>query len=133
MSKILLIGILCTSLSACQLIQPNELEYNGVRSDIAQWINSQSSLSMQQKRSLAQLSRAQQKLLNIDKITTDQKLNISKENTIAMHCAYTNLSHAEIEQLQDKIFKPMEKIRILEIFEREFPQIKLDPASIQCD
>ena len=52
---ILLIGL--SSLSACQIISPIFIDYNGVRRDVAQWINQQQLMSMQQKRSLAQLSR----------------------------------------------------------------------------
>lgn len=43
---ILLIGI--SSLSACQIISPIFVDYNGVRRDVAQWINQQQLMSMQQ-------------------------------------------------------------------------------------
>jgi hypothetical protein len=60
---ILLIGI--SSLSACQIISPIFVDYNGVRRDVAQWINQQQLMSMQQKRSLAQLSRKSSAIRNM--------------------------------------------------------------------
>lgn len=42
---ILLIGL--SSLSACQIISPIFVDYNGVRRDVAQWINQQQLMSMQ--------------------------------------------------------------------------------------
>ena len=84
----LLIAMFIPMLGACQLISPIFVDYNGVRMDVAKWINNHQLLSMQQKRSMAQLSKAQQKLVRIDTIPDDQKLSISKENSIALHCAH---------------------------------------------
>lgn len=58
-TKILILLIGLSSLGACQIISPIFVDYNGVRRDVAQWINEQQLMSMQQKRSLAQLSRAE--------------------------------------------------------------------------
>lgn len=132
--KILVLPLLFVSLSACQLINPNFVEYNGVNRDVAQWINQQSSLSMQQKRSLAQLSKAQQKLVNIDRISSDSKLSIAKENSIAMHCAQLHLEQSQIEALQSQVFaNPTEQKRVLEKYDQEFPKLRLDPNMIQCE
>lgn len=126
--------LILVSLNACQLISPIFVEYNGVRRDVAKWINQQSVLSMQQKRSLAQLSKAQQKLVNIDGISNDSKLNIAKENSIAMYCAQLNLTQSKITQLQNRVFaSPTEQNRILEKYDQEFPKFKLDPNTIQCE
>ena len=131
--KILLILTILATLNACQLISPLFVDYNGVRRDVAKWINQQSLLNMQQKRSLAQLSKAQQKISLIEHITHDEKIIISKENAIAMYCAQLNLSNQKIEQLQTQIFGKVEKKFILESFEQNFPKLKLDASSIQCD
>ncbi len=130
--KILLLSFIL-QLGACQLISPIFVDYNGVRMDVAKWINQQTLLSMQQKRSLAQLSKAQQKLVRIDQITQDQKLNISKENAIAMHCAQLNLSTQKIEQLQVQVLGTEQKDIILQRFAQTFPQLKLDLNAIQCE
>ena len=63
------VGVVMLSalLGACQWAGPIFVDYNGVRRDVAEWINGQNLLSMQQKRSLAQLSRAEQPLLHADK------------------------------------------------------------------
>ena len=131
--KLLTIIILTSVITACQLISPIFVNYNGVRMDIAKWINQQTLLSMQQKRSLAQLSKAQQKLIRIENISDEQKINISVENSIAMHCANLHLNAKKIDQLQNQIFGENEKNRILKKFNQEFPKPKLDVKMIQCE
>ena len=131
--KYLLITTLIPLLGACQVISPIFVDYNGVRMDVAKWINNHQLLSMQQKRSMAQLSKAQQKLVRIDTISNDKKLSISKENSIALHCAHLHLSAKQIDQLQNQIFDTEEKERILKKYDQEFPKIKLDSSTIQCE
>lgn len=133
MKKALLTISLLTTLTACQLVSPIFVEYNGVRMDVAKWINQQTLMTMQQKRTLAQLSRAQQKLVKIDQITEHDKVAISKENAIALYCANQHLSPKKIVQLQDQIFNSADKKRILEKFDQEFPKVKLDTSKIECD
>ena len=133
MKKALLTISLLTTLTACQLVSPIFVEYNGVRMDVAQWINQQPLMTMQQKRTLAQLSRAQQKLVKIDQITEHDKVAISTQNAIALYCANQHLSPKKIAQLQDQIFNSADKKRILEKFDQEFPKVKLDTSKIECD
>ncbi|MDR6630509.1 hypothetical protein J2X86_002564 [Acinetobacter lwoffii] len=127
---ILLIGI--SSLSACQIISPIFVDYNGVRRDVAQWINQQQLMSMQQKRSLAQLSRAQQKIEPYPEYEQSQRLAVTRENQIALHCARLHVTEHKIRQLQQKIYAG-ETQTILNRYEQLSPQIKLDPTSIRCD
>lgn len=127
---ILLIGI--SSLSACQIISPIFVDYNGVRRDVAQWINQQQLMSMQQKRSLAQLSRAQQKIGRYPEYDQSQRLAVTRENQIALHCARLHVTEHKIRQLQQKIYEG-ETQTILNRYEQLSPQIKLDPTSIRCD
>ena len=133
MKKALLTISLLTTLTACQLVSPIFVEYNGVRMDVAKWINQQPLMTMQQKRTLAQLSRAQQKLVKIDQITEHDKVAISTQNAIALYCANQHLSPKKIAQLQDQIFNSADKKRILEKFDQEFPKVKLDTSKIECD
>lgn len=127
---ILLIGL--SSLSACQIISPIFVDYNGVRRDVAQWINQQQLMSMQQKRSLAQLSRAQQKIERYPEYDQSQRLAVTRENQIALHCARLHVTEHKIQQLQQKIYAG-ETQTILNRYEQLSPQIKLDPTSIRCD
>ncbi len=127
---ILLIGF--SSLSACQIISPIFVDYNGVRRDVAQWINQQQLMSMQQKRSLAQLSRAQQKIGRYPEYDQSQRLAVTRENQIALHCARLHVTEHKIQQLQQKIYAG-ETQTILNRYEQLSPQIKLDPTSIRCD
>lgn len=125
----LLVGL---SLSGCQLISPIFVDYNGVRMDVAKWINTQTLQSMQQKRSLAQLSKAQQKIKNFPPADDTTRFAIAKENAVAMHCAQLHLSQKKIKQLQSQIFGT-DKAQILMNYQLHAPAIKLDEKSIQCD
>ncbi len=137
--KMMIASTVLSGFTACSAISPIFVDYNGVRMDVAKWINHQQLLSiqqllsMQQKRNLAQLSRAQQKLYRIDEITESQKLSIAKENQIALHCARQYLSEKKITQLQEQVFGKDQRQQILNTYTERFPQIKLDTGSITCD
>ncbi|SPL71994.1 hypothetical protein [Acinetobacter stercoris] len=47
------------------MISPTFVDYNGVRMNVAKWINQQQMLGMQQKRRLVQLSKVQQNYLKL--------------------------------------------------------------------
>ncbi|WP_445660215.1 hypothetical protein [Acinetobacter sp. F16] len=131
--KLTAISLVAIVITGCQVISPLFVDYNGVRMDVARWINNQQLLSMQQKRSLAQLSKAQQKLYRIEQIPENQKLAVAKQNQIALHCAYQHLTEAKISQLQVMVFGQDKKDAILEKYDQEFPQIKLAASAIQCE
>ena len=130
--KSLVLILSSTLLTACQTISPIFVDYNGVRMDVAKWINQHQLLNMQQKRSMVQLSKAQQQLQRIDNISETQKLTIAKDNSIAMHCAQQHLTESQISQLQQQIFGD-DKQRILDIYDQKFPKLKLDVNAIQCE
>ena len=130
--KSLVLILSLTLLTACQTISPIFVDYNGVRMDVAKWINQHQLLNMQQKRSMVQLSKAQQQLQRIDNIPETQKLAIAKDNSIAMHCAQQHLTESQISQLQQQIFGD-DKQRILDIYDQKFPKLKLDVNAIQCE
>ncbi|WP_165493510.1 hypothetical protein [Acinetobacter terrestris] len=131
--KLTAISLVAILITGCQVISPLFVDYNGVRMDVARWINNQQLLSMQQKRSLAQLSKAQQKLYRIEQIPENQKLAVAKQNQIALHCAYQHLSEHKIKQLQAMVLGQDKKDAILKKYAQEFPQIKLASSAIQCE
>ena len=130
--KMFSLGLSVISLSACQLVSPIFVDYNGVRRDVATWINQQQLLSMQQKRSLVQLSKAQQQLYRLDQMDESQKFQVAKDNAAAMHCANKYLTANKIDQLQNVIFTD-DKTEILSKYSNELPKIKLDEKSIICE
>ena len=129
------VGVVMLSalLGACQWAGPIFVDYNGVRRDVAEWINEQNLLSMQQKRSLAQLSRAEQPLLHADKAEDPAtRLALAKSHQEAMHCAHLVLPAKKIDQLQEQVWGA-DKARVLAYYQQHFPKLKLDANSIQCD
>ena len=120
-------------LSACQVISPILVDYNGVRRDVAEWINGQTLLTMQQKRSLAQLSRAEQSLARAETMTDENaKLALAKTRQSALHCARLSVSETKITQLQQQVWGA-EREQMLQYYAQQFPRIKLDANSIKCD
>ncbi|OTG90328.1 hypothetical protein B9T34_07400 [Acinetobacter sp. ANC 3813] len=131
MKKITLVALMFT-LSGCQLISPIFVDYYGVRMDAAKWINHQPMLSMQQKRSLAQLSKALQPLNTFNTQDSQKRLELAKQYQIAMHCAHMHVTDHKINQLQQIIFGN-EKEHILMNYQQQAPQFKLDEQSIRCE
>ena len=129
----LVIMIAAALLSACQAISPIFVDYNGVRRDVAEWINGQTLLTMQQKRSLAQLSRSEQALGSAESLTeNDAKLALAKTRQSALHCARLHVSEAKITQLQQQVWGA-EREQLLQYYAKQFPRIKVDANSIKCD
>lgn len=81
---------------------------------------------------MVQLSKAQQKLIDIENIQENQKFSIAKENAIAMHCAHQHITEDKINQLQDQILG-QNKLQILAIYKQQFPKLKIDVNAIQCE
>ena len=132
--KLVCLSLITIMSSGCQVISPLFVDYNGVRMDVAKWINNQQLLSMQQKRSLVQLSKAQQKLYKIEnKQEEEQRVQIIKENIIAMHCAQPHLTEHKIKQLQNQIFDHHEKQQILDTYNQQRQKITIDLNSVQCE
>ncbi|WP_216934054.1 MULTISPECIES: hypothetical protein [unclassified Acinetobacter] len=130
--KLLILVIGLSTLSACQIISPIFVDYNGVRRDVAQWINQHQLMSMQQKRALVQLSKAQQKIERYLEYDQTKRLAVTRENQIALHCARLHVTEHKIQQLQQRIYGT-ETQTVLNRYQQLSPQIKLDPTSIQCE
>ena len=131
--KLVCLGLITIISSGCQVLSPLFVDYNGVRMDVAKWINNHQLLSMQQKRSLVQLSKAQQKLYQIENKQEQQRIQIIKENIIAIHCAQLHLTKHKIKQLQNQIFNHDQKQQILDMYNQQRQNIKIDLNSVQCE
>ena len=132
MIKIWMLSAIVILLSGCQIAAPLFVNYNGVRRDVATWINNHQFLSMQQKRSLVQLSKAQQKLKRFPEYDSNLQFEVTKENQIALICARQQVSEKKIKQLQDLVFVD-NTAQILLNYEQLAPKIKLDTHQIQCE
>ncbi|WP_436913045.1 hypothetical protein [Acinetobacter schindleri] len=131
-TKIFLTISTALSLSACQLISPLMVDYNGVRRDVAHWINNHQLMSMQQKRSLVQLSKAQQKLKHFAEYDATEQMKVTQENQIALHCARIHITESKISQLQQQIYGSA-NASIQQQYQRLAPKFKIDTTQIQCE
>jgi hypothetical protein len=127
-----LLVLTCTfSLSACQVISPIFVNYNGVRMDVASWINKHPLMSMQQKRSLVELSKAQQRLNRFHEYDAATRFDVTLQNQKAMYCAQQSVSNSKIKSLQEKIYGESLD-QIMTQYQQLRPQIKLDVQQINC-
>ncbi len=131
-TKIFLTISTALSLSACQLISPLMVDYNGVRRDVAHWINNHQLMSMQKKRSLVQLSKAQQKLKHFAEYDATEQMKVTQENQIALHCARLHITESKISQLQQQIYGSA-NASIQQQYQRLAPKFKIDTTQIQCE
>lgn len=100
--------------------------------DVARWINTQALLSMQQKRSLVQLSKAQQRLYRINEASESVQQEIAIQNAVALQCARRNVSERKIRQLQDQV--PDEnRQQYLKVLNQQSDGLKLDPTKVHCE
>ena len=128
----LTLSLTIMTLTGCQIISPIFVDYNGVRRDVATWINKQPLLSMQQKRSMAQLSRAQQPIIHLDFNNQQKLVSVARANEVAMYCANQHLSARQIQRLQKQIF-PEDTLHKLSLLEQQALLITLTEQEKQCD
>ena len=128
----LTLSLTVMTLTGCQIVSPIFVDYNGVRRDVATWINKQPLLSMQQKRSMAQLSRAQQPIIRLDFTDQEKLVSVARANEAAMYCANQHLSARQIQRLQKLIF-PEDALHKLSLLERQALHITLTEQEKQCD
>lgn len=128
----LTLSLTVMTLTGCQIVSPIFVDYNGVRRDVASWINKQPLLSMQQKRSMAQLSRAQQPIIRLDFNDQEKLVSVARANEAAMYCANQYLSARQIQRLQKQIF-PEDALHKLSLLEQQALHITLTEQEKRCD
>ena len=128
----LTLSLTVMTLTGCQIVSPIFVDYNGVRRDVATWINKQPLLSMQQKRSMAQLSRAQQPIIRLDFNDQEKLVSVARTNEAAMYCANQYLSARQIQRLQKQIF-PEDALHKLSLLEQQALHITLTEQEKRCD
>ena len=128
----LTLSLTVMTLTGCQIVSPIFVDYNGVRRDVATWINKQPLLSMQQKRSMAQLSRAQQPIIRLDFNDQEKLVSVARANEAAMYCANQYLSARQIQRLQKQIF-PEDALHKLSLLEQQALHINLTEQEKRCD
>ncbi|WP_180105911.1 MULTISPECIES: hypothetical protein [unclassified Acinetobacter] len=128
----LTLSLAVMTLTGCQIVSPIFVDYNGVRRDVATWINKQPLLSMQQKRSMAQLSRAQQPIIRLDFNDQEKLVSVARANEAAMYCANQYLSARQIQRLQKQIF-PEDTLHKLSLLEQQALHITLTEQEKRCD
>ncbi|WP_180003905.1 MULTISPECIES: hypothetical protein [unclassified Acinetobacter] len=128
----LTLSLTVMTLTGCQIVSPIFVDYNGVRRDVATWINKQPLLSMQQKRSMAQLSRAQQPIIRLDFNDQEKLVSVARANEAAMYCANQYLSARQIQRLQKQIF-PEDALHKLSLLEQQALHITLTEQEKRCD
>lgn len=102
--KILVSSALLLSLSACQLISPLVIDYNGVRRDVATYINNSLFFSIADRKILVEYAKEQQKVLNFDQLNRDQQKQLAHDRAIGRYCAAQQISMKKLNLVDSHIF-----------------------------
>ncbi len=80
------------ALSNCQLISPMITDYNGVRRDVATYINSNLLFSLKDREILVNYTKGQQKILTADRLGPTAQQNLALERAEGRYCASQHIS-----------------------------------------
>ena len=130
--KWLAVAGLALSLGACQVVGPILVDYNGVRRDVAQYINSKMSYSFADKRVLVAYAKGQQKILTADRLSPEAQQQLAYERAVGRYCASQHISLKKLNQIDAKIFSYPDQQANWQHIQNLQMQIQLDTNNIDC-
>ena len=130
--KWLAVAGLALSLGACQVVGPILVDYNGVRRDVAQYINSKMSYGFADKRVLVAYANGQQKILTADRLSPEAQQQLAYERAVGRYCASQHISLKKLNQVDAKIFSYPDQQANWQHIQNLQMQIQLDTNNIDC-
>ena len=130
--KWLAVAGLALSLGACQVVGPILVDYNGVRRDVAQYINSKMSYSFADKHVLVAYAKGQQKILTADRLSPEAQQQLAYERAVGRYCASQHISLKKLNQVDAKIFSYPDQQANWQQIQNLQMQIQLDTNNIDC-
>ncbi|MFC6052463.1 hypothetical protein ACFPT0_06310 [Acinetobacter portensis] len=126
------ISIAILSLTACSIISPLVVNYNGVRRDVATAINQNSLLTISSRQVLVAYAKEQQKILSSQYQSNDQQQLLAKERAIGTYCSQQKVSTKKLNWVDSKIFALPEQQEKLKYNQALQSNINLDTTQIDC-
>ena len=122
-----------TALSSCQLISPMITDYNGVRRDVATYINSNLLFSLKDREILVNYAKGQQKILTADRLSPTAQQNLALERAEGRYCASQHISLKKLNLVDHQIFALPEHQANWQHIQNLQMQINLTPENLHCE
>ncbi|MFV5453217.1 hypothetical protein [Acinetobacter towneri] len=130
--KSIILSSLVVGLSSCALVSPIFVDYNGVRRDVAQFINSKMSYSIADRRVLVAYAKGQQKILTADRLSPEAQQQLAYERAVGRYCASQHISLKKLNQVDAKIFSYPDQQANWQHIQNLQMQIQLNTNNIDC-
>ena len=130
--KSIILSSLVVGLSSCALVSPIFVDYNGVRRDVAQFINSKMSYSIADRHVLVAYAKGQQKILTVHQLNAAAQQQLAYERAVGRYCASQHISLKKLNQVDAKIFAHSDQQANWQQIQNLQMQIQLDTAQIDC-
>ncbi|AWL28269.1 hypothetical protein DJ533_06640 [Acinetobacter defluvii] len=131
-TKVFACSALLLSLSACQLISPLVIDYNGVRLDVATYINNSMFFSIADRKVLVEYAKQQQKVLNFDKLTAEQQKQLAYDRAVGRYCAAQRISMKKLNLVDSQIFSLSEHQKNLDDLYKVQATLNFDMQKENC-
>lgn len=131
-TKVFACSALLLSLSACQLISPLVIDYNGVRRDVATYINNSMFFSIADRKVLVEYAKQQQKVLNFDKLTAEQQKQLAYDRAVGRYCAAQHISMKKLNLVDSQIFSLSEHQKNLDDLYKVQATLNFDMQKENC-
>ena len=121
------------ALSSCQLISPMITNYNGVRRDVAAYINSNLLFSLKDREILVNYAKGQQQILTADRLSPTAQQNLALERAEGRYCASQHISLKKLNLVDHQIFALPEHQANWQHIQNLQMQINLTPENMNCE
>ncbi len=131
--KIWISSLLVATLSGCQLVAPLMVDYNGVRRDVAEFINGHLWFTIPQKRILVEYAKGQQKILTADRLSPEAQQALAQERYEGRYCAAQKIAVSKLDQVDEKIFVYADQQQRWQQIQQLQQTLKLDVQQLNCE
>ena len=131
--KILTVSAICLILlTGCQLISPILTNYNGVRMDVAHYINNSWRFGLKERDVLVAYAKEQQKVTTWTRLNDTERHRLAEQRLFGRYCAEQKISAKKLDLIDQKIFANSESQMMLVAMYRLQQKMQLDLNNTDC-
>ncbi|WP_122901639.1 hypothetical protein [Acinetobacter sp. B51(2017)] len=133
MKFLILTNVCLILLTGCQLISPILTNYNGVRMDVASYINHAWRFSLKEREVLVAYAKQQQKISSWHNLNSAKQHSLAEHRLIGRYCAEQKISAKKLDLIDQQIFSTIELQTKLQAMYARQQHIQLDYSSLNCE
>ncbi|WP_298144242.1 hypothetical protein [uncultured Acinetobacter sp.] len=130
---LILNSLILMALPACQLISPIVTDYNGVRMDVAHYINHSWRFSLKERDTLVAYAKQQQKITAWQRLNPTEQHNLAQQRLMGRYCATQKMSPKKLDLVDAQIFADVGAQRNLAAMHQLQHNLQLNLDTIDCD